>query len=445
MLSLARAFRITNSLCVAFVGAGGKTSAMFQMAREMAPSLVTTSTHLFEGQEKLADQHFFWLENSPIPPIESQLKAGVTLVTGPLDLETKRYHGLNPSQLEELRIISQKYSISLLIESDGSRVRPLKAPAGHEPAIPDFVDLVIVVAGLSGLNHPLNDFKVHRPETFSALSGLREGELITSTALARVLSHPQGGLKNIPPKVRKVALLNQADTIALQSQANGVGELLKPVFDAVVVSRLQPALGQVIAVKENIAAIVLAAGGSSRFGSPKQLLEYHGKPFVRFISETALQAGLSPVIVVTGAYHAQVAACLENMDLTVIENPDWRSGQSTSMIAGLGQLPQNTGGVIFLLADQPQVSIELLRALVERHSQDLPFILAPYVFDERANPLLFDQSTFGKLRTISGDSGGRQIFSSFTPRYLNWYDRRLLMDVDTPEDYQKLLSLDDKP
>jgi molybdenum cofactor cytidylyltransferase len=103
-------------------------------------------------------------------------------------------------------------------------------------------------------------------------------------------------------------------------------------------------------------------------------------------------------------------------------------------------LPKETGGVIFLLVDQPQVSVELLRALVERHSQDLAQVLAPYVFDQRANPLLFDRITFADLLSITGDTGGRAIFSKFSPNYLNWYDRRLLLDVDTPEDYQKLIA-----
>ncbi len=465
MLTISRALRMTNptghmSLSAAFVGSGGKTSAMFQTAREMAPALVTTSTHLFEDQARLADQHFFWPANprgtcSPIPPmenthkfsIEEQLHSGITLVTGNLDPVSRRFRSLDAFQLEELRKIALRHSIPLLIEADGSRTRPLKAPGSHEPAIPDFVDLVVVVAGLSGLHHALDENKVHRPEIFSVLSGLREGELISPEALGRVLSHPQGGLKNIPSTARKVVLLNQADTDELQSLGNRLGEALKPIFDAVIISKLQPAPGHAISVKEKVAAVILAAGASSRFGQPKQLLDFHstghmGKPFIRVVAETAIQAGLTPVVVVSGSRTEQVAACLEQLPVQVVYDQDWQSGQSSSIKVGLAHLPQNVGGAIFLLADQPQVSVELLRALVERHSQDLPPILAPYVFDERANPLLFDQVTFSALQTIpqgtySGDIVGRAIFSKFSPRYLNWYDRRLLLDVDTLEDQGK--------
>jgi len=439
MLNLSRALRISNNQIVAFVGAGGKTSAMFQAARELAPALVTTSTHIGEWQAGQADRHFIWKLDAPMPEMEAQLGSGVSLVTGSLDKETQRYRGLSLEQFENLRQLAGYHALPLLIEADGSRQKALKAPGEHEPVIPGFVDFVVVVAGLSALNQPLSTDIVHRPEIFGRLSGLQAGETITPLALAKVLSHPDGGLKNIPPQARRVVLLNQADTPELQSQADEISQQLLPVFGAIALSALNPPPGVILAVKENIAAIILAAGAASRFGQPKQLLDFHGQPFVRAVAETALKAGLFPIIVVSGSYSEDVSAAVADLPLQIIYNPNWKDGQSTSIKAGLRQLPPGGGGAIFLLVDQPQVSAELLRALVERHSQDLPAALAPYVFDQRANPLLFDRVTFADLLTITGDTGGRAIFSKFSPRYLNWYDRRLLLDVDTPEDYQKLL------
>jgi molybdenum cofactor cytidylyltransferase len=94
---------------------------------------------------------------------------------------------------------------------------------------------------------------------------------------------------------------------------------------------------------------------------------------------------------------------------------------------------------VFLLADQPQVTVEVIRALVEHHAATLHPVIAPYIFDQRANPVLFDRATFAALMQLTGDQGGRGVFSKFSPRYLNWYDKRLLLDVDTPEDYERLL------
>jgi molybdenum cofactor cytidylyltransferase len=92
------------------------------------------------------------------------------------------------------------------------------------------------------------------------------------------------------------------------------------------------------------------------------------------------------------------------------------------------------------LADQPQVTTSVLRALVEKHAQGLYPIVAPMVIDRRANPVLFDRVTFPELSKLEGDVGGRAIFHNHRVEYLPWHDERLLLDVDTPEMYQRLIS-----
>jgi molybdenum cofactor cytidylyltransferase len=134
-----------------------------------------------------------------------------------------------------------------------------------------------------------------------------------------------------------------------------------------------------------------------------------------------------------------VEAAIRDLPIRVIRNQDWRTGQSSSIREGISHLTDNVGAAIFLLVDQPHVTTSILRALVERHAQDLPAVLAPFVLDRRANPVLFDRLTFPDLLNLEGDQGGRMIFSKFSPTYLDWLDERLLMDVDTPDDYRRLL------
>jgi len=445
-MKLSQALRLSPLPRVALVGAGGKSTAMFTLARELVkPVLLTTTTHLGLAQLTLADHHFIFTAADQVPWPEVEFPQGVVVVTG-IEDGSGRVYGLSEAVIQKLLEVANSLSVPMIIEADGSRLLPLKAPAEHEPAIPDFVDTVVVVAGLSALGKPLVHDWVHRPERFAELSGLPIGAEITPRALVRVMTHSQGGLKNIPDRIQRVALLNQADDESLQAQAQSIatqdfsGIRLLDTYHRVVISSLQSPT--VFAVHEPVAGIVLAAGGASRFGTAKQLLPWHGEPLVRRAARTALEAGLSPVVVVSGEYTAETRDALDDLPVKVVENPGWSLGQSTSIKVGLGELPPETGAVVFLLADQPMVPVSLLRALIEMHAASLNPIVAPLVDGQRANPVLFDRITFHDMASLSGDIGGRPLFAKYAVSWVPWHDPRLLLDVDTPEDYQALLQSD---
>jgi molybdenum cofactor cytidylyltransferase len=340
------------------------------------------------------------------------------------------------------------HQIPLLIEADGARRLPLKAPDDHEPSIPGFVDCVVVVAGFSGLGKPLTPEWVHRPKIFSALSGLQPGEIVTPEALVQVITHADGGLKNIPPQACRIALLNQADTPELQAQAAALKSGLLTSFDAVVVSSLAPRASlshlqsQIFAVCEPIAAVILAAGQARRFGSPKQLLDWHGKPLLWHVAQKALQVGLNPVVVVCGREMAAIQNALAGLPVKILHNPDWQQGQGTSVRAGAEAVRSRSGGILFLLADQPQIPVPLIRSLLEAHSRSLPPIIGPLIDGQRANPVLFDRVTFDDLRSLTGEIGGRKLFGKYPVHWIPWHDPVALLDVDTPEDYERLQGMD---
>ncbi|MBM3144853.1 MAG: putative selenium-dependent hydroxylase accessory protein YqeC [Chloroflexi bacterium] len=443
-MKLRQALRLPNSPRLALVGAGGKTTALFHLAREMdAPVIVTASTHLAVEQTRLANQHFILQESEDVNHLEDIPLSGVILLTGPI--EGDRTTSLPEEIMAWLDQFCGYHSLPILIEADGARQLPLKAPAAHEPPIPSFVDTVVVVAGLTGLVKPLTSEWAHRHERFAELSGLAVGEPVTPAALARVLTHPEGGLKNIPPDARRIALLNQADTPALQASAKELNSLLQPTYQAVVVASLSPITNDqpptIHAVYEPIAGIVLAGGAGVRYGEPKQLLPWRGRPLVWHVAKKALEAGLSPVVVVSGAYPDQVRAALHDLPVVLVHNPDWAVGQSASVRAGLRAVPSQSGGAIFLLADQPQVPEALIRSLVEVHARGGAPIVAPLVQGQRANPVLFDRATFGDFEQLVGDVGGRELFSKYPVKWAPWRDDLPVLDIDTPEDYQRLLGL----
>lgn len=436
-LPIVHALRVDSSPCIAFVGAGGKTAALFQLARQLpSPVIVTATSHLGAWQFGLADRHIMTDSSAPLEELEHGLQ-GVILVTGEMDGD--RSKPINESLMNWLYQYCGYHSIPLLIEADGSRQKPLKGWAQHEPAIPGFVNCVVQVVGLKGIGKPLNEEFVHRSGVFSKLSGVNMGEIITAESISHVLTQSQGGLKNFPNGARRIVLLNQADTHELQAIANGMVQPLLAAFDSVIISSLNEV--RIYAVHERIAGIILAAGESTRYGEVKQLLDWRGLPFVRAVAQTALESGLSPVIVVSGANAAKIESAVRDLDVRIAHNIEWKSGQGSSIRAGILSLKEtDVGGAIFLLTDQPQVTTSVIRALVEKHAEGLYPVVAPMVMDQRANPVLFDRSTFRDLLCIEGDVGGRAIFHKHRVEYLPWHDERLLLDVDTPEMYQRLIS-----
>jgi len=443
-MNLARALRIFpqkgKAPVVSFVGAGGKTSTLFQLAKELqsnsnGPVYVTATTHLGKWQTSQANAH---IRATVLDDLKDLPSEGITLITGGYD--KNRTQPINREILNWLHDRSSLNNIPLLIEADGSRQKAAKAPGNDEPPIPEFSDTVVVLSGLSVLGKPLTAEFVHRPELFSQLSEAQLNTPITPETLIKVLTHAQGGLKNIPTHARRIAFLNQADSPNLQSVGGRMAQELLGYFDSVLVVSLQ---NDTIQVFERCAGIVLAAGESTRFGSPKQLLEWKGKAFVWQVAETALEAGLWPVVVVAGFHAAEVESTLSGLPVQIVQNTEYSRGQSTSIKSGIKALPANVGSAVFLLADQPQIPVEVIRALQEAHSQNFQPIIAPLVLEERrANPVLFDRNTFADLLKLSGDVGGRAIFDKHHVEYLPWHDDILLFDVDKPEDYQRLKGME---
>jgi molybdenum cofactor cytidylyltransferase len=448
-VKLTNALRLNSTPRVAIVGGGGKSTTMFTLAREYAreyvresssPVVLAATAHMAIEQLALADQHFFVNDTADLT--DFHLPAGVTFFSGH-ENSTGKTIGLSAAVARTVLAIADANAAPVFIEADGSKCLPLKAPAEHEPPIPEFVDHVIYVVGLSGLGKPLTDEAVHRPDRFSRLSGLALGQAVTPDAIARVLCSPIGGLKNIPSTARRIAVLNQADTPELQAQAQLIARQLLPTFQAVAITALK--YKQIAAIYEPTAGIILAAGAATRMGQAvrKPLLLWRGEPFIRHVARTALAAGLSPVVIVAGAHAAELRAAVGDLPVTVVYNADWAAGQSTSVRSGLQALPPDIGSAVFLLADQPHIPVELVRGLVELHAQSLPPIVAPLIEDRRGNPVLFDRTTFNDLTALSGDVGGRAVFARYPVTYLPWHDASLLLDVDTPEDYGRLKALEE--
>jgi molybdenum cofactor cytidylyltransferase len=440
-MNLRTALRLDKPTCVAFVGAGGKTTAMFRLARELPPPvIVTTTTHMGTWQLALADRRI--TDPDELASISSG-KEAVIAFTGK-NSDGDRVLGLNAGEMDNLHRFVVEQGWSLLIEADGARQLPLKAPGLNEPVIPSWVDNVVAVAGLTGLYKPLNDAYIHRSQVFSQISDLALDEPVGEESLTKVLLDPNGGLKSIPDHARKIIFLNQADNGALMATANRLTPELLKGFDAALIGRLfnEPEK-EVVVSREPIAGVILAAGDSTRFGRPKQELMWYGKTFLENVIRTAILAELGTVcVILSNNAYSHYITNINNPILFSAINTNSVNGQSSSIRAGIQALPANTGGVVFLLCDQPQIPAQLIRDLINRHAESHAPIIAPFVGGRRANPVLFDRCTFPDLLTLEGDMGGRAFFSKYPIDYIPWNDENILLDVDTPEDYSRLLEIE---
>ena len=194
-----------------------------------------------------------------------------------------------------------------------------------------------------------------------------------------------------------------------------------------------------------VGAVVLAAGEAKRFGALKQVLPWRGIPLVAHVADQALRCpDVDRVGVTVGAGAEQVRAAMAGRNISVIPVPDWQDGQSRSVKAGLQALAPRSplhaphSAVLFLLADQPGVSPELLSALIQRHRETLAPIVAPRHNGQRGNPVLFDAATFPEFAQLEGDIGARPIIQAHRDQiaWVDWPTPEILEDIDVAADYK---------
>ncbi len=194
-----------------------------------------------------------------------------------------------------------------------------------------------------------------------------------------------------------------------------------------------------------VSGVLLAAGESTRMdaGQVKQLLPFAGQPLVRRLAGAALASRLSELIVVVGFAADRVRRAVAGLDVRVVENPDYRDGQSTSVKVGLAAVDPAADAAMFLPVDQPFLSSELIDRLITAYGATGGPIVLPAYGDRRGAPVLFDRSLFPELARISGDEGGRQLVRRYPDRVVTVLleSPDPLLDIDTTEEYSRLLDL----
>jgi molybdenum cofactor cytidylyltransferase len=192
---------------------------------------------------------------------------------------------------------------------------------------------------------------------------------------------------------------------------------------------------------DRVGAIILAAGGSTRMGRPKQLLEIGGLPLVARAVDVALASGARPVAVVVGADADRVLAAVADREILAVHNPDWKSGLSSSIRAGLAALLKAEpalDAVLVAPCDQPALSAAIIGLLAANH-RSTGLISAARFGGRNGAPAIFGRSHFSALAGLSGDEGARRMLNSIPGIVSPTEIPELGTDLDTPADYEAWL------
>jgi len=184
--------------------------------------------------------------------------------------------------------------------------------------------------------------------------------------------------------------------------------------------------------------IVLAAGASRRFGSPKQLAQVQGRPLLHLAVARAVEVAGQSVSVVLGAHAAELVPMLRHTGASLVINRDWAEGMGSSVRAGIARVPAAADGVLLMLADQPAVSADDLRRLLGTWRRQPHCRVAAYYAGTLGVPAIFPREDFAALGQLRGDAGARTLLKRGGDRVVRLPLPNAALDIDTPEDLLNL-------
>jgi molybdenum cofactor cytidylyltransferase len=212
----------------------------------------------------------------------------------------------------------------------------------------------------------------------------------------------------------------------------GVGGLLMEI-----VTRPQPRASLAADSNRHVAAVILAAGRSTRMGGPNKLLaELGGRPLVRIVTEQALASKAQDVIVVTGHQAEQVEKVLAGLKVKFVRNPHFAEGLASSVRAGISAVPENADGAVICLGDMPLIDAHLIDRLIEAFVPERGNLIAVPVSDNRrGNPVLWSRRFFNELMTLDGDIGARHLIARHSEAVAEVAvdGHGAFLDIDTPQ------------
>ncbi len=199
--------------------------------------------------------------------------------------------------------------------------------------------------------------------------------------------------------------------------------------------------------ESNIAIIILAAGASTRMGTPKQLLPYQGSSLLQHTINLAIASLCQPIVVVLGANAEHIRSEIQELPIQIVENPDWYLGMSSSIRTGILSLANHTPTIdaaVITVCDQPFLSVEIINQLVMAYQTTKKTIIASEYAETLGVPVLFSDIFFPELAVLSETVGAKKLIKNHYNQVLSIPFPLGEIDIDTPQDYQQLESAEFK-
>ena len=408
---------------IAMVGAGGKTTVLFGLARELQESgrrvLVTTTTHIWRPAGVFA-------ADTPAGQLGKVLREQRLAVFGRTEGD-KLARPAEASLKEAARLAD-----IVLIEADGSHGLPAKFPARQEPVLAGDEDLVLAVGGWSAVGRPLREC-CHRAGLAAAFLQKNEAAPLLGTELLQLLCSPLAGRKSV--QGRFAVVLNQLDSSESRAQAAVCIEQRRQSGNA---------LPQIIGMGERLplAAVLLAAGLSRRMGETDKLLQdFAGRPLFAYGLELAASLPDAFCCVVSNTAAIREEARAKGMAVT--GNPQAETGIASSIVCGVHASAKMAAGFIFMNLDQPLLSrTALFRLVQEFRLWQARRIIVPRCDGRPQSPCIFPAAFREELTGITGDRGGRQVYQRHPEAvvFCDFSSGQEFLDIDTIEDREAALA-----
>ena len=436
MRRLLKAFALeeNENVLLCLVGGGGKTTTLFKLADCLKACgkrvLVTTTTAIFVPEADRYDT----LALGEFPKWNGVAEGTVTVAGRGISAEGKLL-GMDPDRVDAIH--QERKFDCILVEGDGSKRRPIKAPASHEPVIPGRTTHLVGVIGIDAIGKPADAGTAFRLDRFCEVTGLHPNEIIDVPAVCRLIVSKSGIFKSAPEQSRKILILNKADTEKDLHKARAVIRTVQgQVPDSLRLLAGSMRCGKVVESPfSKVSGIIMASGCARRMNAQKLLMPVDGVPVLERVVRAAVASRLKEVLVIY--QDDSVGAIVEKYPVKAIHNPNALLGQSESIKVGVAKADNGAEGLMFLVGDQPFMRPEIIDGLIGLFEKNPQRIVLPKYLDKRGNPVLFPVGLKEDLAKIQGDTGGREVINNRHDLVSELFidDENAGFDMDTLEDY----------